>query len=111
MTTGFRYRFGKAMGGLLVFFYLVAILVLLAGLYAGAQFHFGQQFLFSGFVALIVSGFFLWFVPRPLDLVLLSPLAVYGWVMGWGLTWTVASLGVALPVVIVVILSLGRREN
>jgi len=62
------------------------------------------------YLGIVMAGLLLlWFVPRPVDLLLLSPLAVYGGVHQLGLTWTMAVIIMAVPVLLVVMMSVGKK--
>jgi len=97
------------LGGILIFAYLLAAIIGVTGLTLGldALIGFDAWYFYLGpiFIGLLI----LWFIPRPLDVILLAPLAIYGGVHKLGLTWTMSTIIVAIPVILVLLLSLGRK--
>lgn len=109
MASGFGYKFGKSLGGVLIFTYLLAAVMGVGGSVMGldTMIGFNAWYYFAG--AIVAGLLILYFVPRPFDLILLSPLAVYGGVKQLGLTWTMAVIVMAVPVILVVLMSLGKK--
>jgi len=110
MAEGFRYKFGKALGGFLMLAYVLAAGLGIVGSAYGLDALIDFQAWYYGVGAAALGLAILWFVPRPLDVVWLAPLAVYGAFHGWGLTWTMAGIVIGTPVALVLLLSMGRRE-
>lgn len=109
MATSFSYRFGKSLGAVLIIAYMIAAIMCIggAGLALDSVFNFSAWYYGLG---IIVAGLiWLYFIPRPIDVLLLAPLAAYGGVHQLDMTWTMAVIIMAAPVLIVVILSLGRK--
>lgn len=109
MATSFKYKFGKSLGIILILSYVLAAANGVAGTAYGldALLDFKAWYYWLG--AVIAALLVLWFVPRPVDVILLAPLAVYGGVHQFGLTWTMAGILTSMPVILVVLLSLGRK--
>ncbi len=109
MATSFGYKFGKTLGGLLILAYMLAAIMGIGGSVLGLDtlVGFTAWYVYAG--AIIAGLVLLYFVPRPFDLILLSPLAVYGGVTQLGLTWTMAVIIMAIPVLIVVLMSIGKK--
>lgn len=109
MATSFGYKFGKSLGGLLIFAYVLAAIMGVSGsaLGLGTLIGFDAWYFYAG--AVLAGLLLLYFVPRPFDLLLLSPLAMYGGVKQLGLTWTMAAIIMAIPVILVVMMSVGKK--
>lgn len=109
MTNNFQYKFGRGLGFLLFASYLLAAVLGVGGsaygLDVAMDFQAWYYWLGSVFAGLLI----LWFVPRPVDVILLAPLAVYAGVHAFDLTWTMAVIIVGLPVIIVLLMSLGKK--
>ncbi|NNE57413.1 MAG: hypothetical protein HKN36_04835 [Hellea sp.] len=105
----FGYRFGKYLGGFTAICYVTAALL---GIVAGG-FGLGVLTGLAGWqlwaIVIPAALLILWFVPRPVDVILLAPLAIYGAAQNWGLTYTMAGIMVGIPVLLVLILSLGKK--
>ena len=109
MATSFGYKFGKSLGGLLICFYLLAAIMGIGGSILAIEALTGLQAWYYYLGGAVIGLLVLWFIPRPVDILLLSPLAVYGGVHKLGLTWTMAAIIMAVPVILVVLMSLGRK--
>lgn len=109
MATSFGYRFGKVLGRVLFLAYVFAAIIGVAGSVYGidAATQFTGWPLWIG--TIVVGVLILRFVPRPFDLIILSPLAFWGAAQAWGLTYLMAGLTIGVPVAIVCLLSLGRK--
>lgn len=110
MATGFKYTFGKYLGGVLFIAYLVAAILGVGGSAHGLDTIMDFTAWYFWLLSVLAGLLILWFIPRPVDVMLLSPLAIYGGVHQWGLTWTMATIIVGLPVIIVLLLSLGHKS-
>lgn len=109
MSTSIGYKFGKSLGAILIIAYLIAATMGLAGTVMTLDYIFEFPAWYYGIGVVLAGLIWLYFIPRPIDVLLLAPLAVYGGVHKIGLTWTVAMIVVAIPVLIVVLMSLGRK--
>lgn len=109
MAVGLSYKFGKALGLILVIAYLLSAVLIVAGSIEAAKALLGRSdwIIILGTIITCIAA--LWFIPRGIDVLLLTPLAVYGITIGWGWTWMMAALLVGVPVLIVVFLSIGRK--
>ena len=110
MAKDWKYKLGTKLGGLVVLAYLASAIIGLVGSAYGLDdlISFSAWYLWTGviFTGLLI----LWFIPRPVDVMLLSPLAVYAGANSLGLTYTVSGIIVAVPLLITILLSLGRKE-
>lgn len=97
------------MGAVLIFAYIVAAVICLGGTVLALDAFFGLPAWYYGAGVIAAGLAWLYFIPRPIDVLLLAPLAAYGGVHKLGLTWTMAMIIVAVPVLIVVLMSLGRK--
>ena len=109
MATSFKYRLGKVFGNVLLLAYVISAVIGVAGSGYGVQELSGIEGwkLWAGVVP--VGVLILWFIPRPVDVLILAPLAFWGLTTVWGQTYLTAGLVVGIPVLIVVFLSLGRK--
>lgn len=109
MATSFKYRFGKSLGKILLLVYVFAAIIGVAGSGYGVQSlsGFSGWKLWAGVVP--IGLLVLWFIPRPVDVLLLAPLAFWGLTTVWEQTYLTSALIVGIPVLIVVFLSLGRK--
>jgi len=110
MAESFRYRFGKSLGLVLVIAYLLAAILGVGGSALGLDHlvNFGAWYFWVGVI--LIGLLILRFIPRPFDVALLAPLAVYGGVHQLSLTWTMAGIIVGLPLLLVILMSLGKKE-
>jgi len=109
MATSLKYRFGKVLGNILLFAYVLAAIIGVVGSGYGLQdlTQIEGWKLWAGVIP--IGLLILWFVPRPLDVILLAPLAFWGLAKIWGLTYLMSGLAVGVPVLIVVFMSLGKK--
>ncbi len=109
MATSFKYRFGKTLGKILIFAYLLAAAIGITG----SGFGLGEITTLTGWkiwaVTIPAGLLILRFVPRPLDILLLTPLAFWGVHKTAGLDYLPAGLIVGLPAALVVLLSIGQK--
>lgn len=109
MAANLGYRFGKSLGAVLIITYIIAAVMCVGGAALALDTIFGFPAWYY-WVGTIVTGLvWLYFIPRPIDVLLLAPAAVYGGFHQLGLTWTMAMIIMAVPVLIVVVMSLGRK--
>lgn len=108
-TKNLGYRTGKILGRFLLLFYLLAAGLGIVGSVYGvdAMTHMTGWPIWVGTVVLGLA--ILRLAPRPLDVILLFPLAFWGAVQGWGLNYMMAGLILGMPVIIVCLLSIGRK--
>lgn len=109
MATSFKYKFGKSLGIVLILAYLLAATIGVAGTAYGLDALIGFKAWYFWLGAVIAALLVLWFIPRPIDVMLLAPLAVYGGVHQFGLTWTMSVILTSIPVLLVVLMSLGKK--
>jgi len=109
MATSFKYRFGKALGLVLVMAYVAAVILITLGAIEAAKHHLGRSEWYIILAVVILCIAALRFIPRPVDVLLLAPLGAYGISIGWGLPWMIAGMIVAIPVLIIVLLSFGKK--
>ncbi len=103
------YRTGKVLGRFLLVSYLLAAGIGVIGSIFGvdAATHRTGWPIWIG--TTVLGILILRVVPRPFDVILLSPFAIWGAVQGWGLTYMMAGIIVGLPVMVVCLLSIGRK--
>lgn len=109
MATGFKYKFGKSLGPVLILTYVLSAGLGISGSAYGLDVLLDFKAWYYWLGAVAAGLLILWFVPRPLDVVWLSPLAIYGAVHGWGLTWTMAGIIIGVPLTLVLLMSMGRK--
>lgn len=109
MATSFKYKFGKSLGALLILTYVLAAIIGVTGTAYGLDNLLGFKAWYFWLGAVIAGLLVLWFVPRPMDVTLLAPLAIYGGKQELGLTWTMSVILVSIPVILVILMSLGRK--
>ena len=110
MSDGFGYKFGQILGFILFATYLFAALITVIGNAYAASVWTEFQAWYFWILPVLACLVILWLIPRPIDLFILSPTAIYGLTYGWSLTWTVAGLLVFTPVIIVGLLSMGKNK-
>ncbi len=110
MADGFQYKFGRGLGFVLFGAYLLAAVLGVTGTAYGLDALMDFQAWYFWLGAVIAGLLVLWFVPRPIDVILLTPLAVYGGAQNFGLTYTMAGIIMGLPVLIVFLMSLGKTS-
>ncbi len=109
MAADFKYKFGKFLAPILVLAYVSAAIIGIIGNIHGAQIITGIEGWMLWLGVIIPCLLILWFVPRGIDLLLLMPLAVYGGVHAMNLSYLTAGLIMGIPVLIVILLSTGRK--
>jgi len=109
MASSWKYRFGKHLGVVLIAVYLLAAGLGVTGSAYGLDVLMDFQAWYYWAGAVLAGLLLLYFIPRPLDVVLLAPLAVYGAGSSWGLTWTMAGIIIGVPVIMVILMSLGKK--
>ena len=110
MATSWKYRLGKNLGLLLLIIYLIAATLGVVGSAYGLDVLVDFQAWYYWAGAVIAGLLLLYFIPRPIDVMLLAPLAFYGGAKSWGLTWTMSGIIIGLPVFLVILMSLGKKD-
>ncbi len=101
----------RFLGGVLLLAYVSAVLLIILGII----FLVDHLFAMTGWPVWVgctfVCCFWFWLVPRGVDIVLLTPFGVWGIAQGWNLPWTIASIIVAVPVLVVLLFNLGKKPR
>ena len=111
MASNWTYKIGQKLGVILFLTYMSAAIIGVTGSAFGLD-DLVQFKAWYYWLGIVVAGLLvLWFIPRPVDVLVLAPLAFYAGHHSFGLTYTMSGIIVGLPVLLTVLFSLGKKDE